>query len=75
MTDTKAPPERELQAPERIDFSCRVCGIECDSAPADPLARAVCVEHCEDHDYVYDRHRQGKYCLHCDQEQPHDWSD
>lgn len=54
-----------------IDFTCRVCGKQCDCAP-DPPDRAVCPEHCEDHDYRYDPMRRGKFCLHCDQEQPYD---
>lgn len=56
----------------RIDFSCRVCGIICDSAP-DPPLRAVCPEHCDDHDYVYDRDRRSKFCKHCDQQIPDDY--
>lgn len=55
-----------------IDFSCRVCGIQCDVAP-DPPARAVCPEHCEDHWYEHDDMRRGKYCIHCDQEIPPDY--
>lgn len=54
------------------DFSCRVCGVECATAP-DPPARAVCPEHCEDHDYEYDAMQRGKFCVHCDQEEPLDW--
>jgi hypothetical protein len=52
----------------QIDFSCRVCGKECDVAP-DPPARAVCEEHCEDHEYEYDKWRRGKFCKHCDRQQ------
>lgn len=58
----------------KIDFSCRVCGVKCDSAP-DPPARAVCPEHCEDHDYRHDRSRAGSFCIHCDQQAPEDWYD
>lgn len=63
-------------APERvlIDFSCCVCGVECDGAP-DPPARAVCPEHCEDHDYRYERELRGHFCSHCGQEAPDDWND
>lgn len=56
-----------------IDFSCRVCGVTCAIAP-DPPARAICPEHCEDHSFVYDRDRRGKYCEHCDEEMPFDWN-
>jgi hypothetical protein len=39
-----------------IDFSCRVCGVICPVAP-DPPGRAVCEDHCPDHDYQYDKFR------------------
>ena len=52
-----------------IDFSCGVCGIQCDIAP-DPPARAVCPEHCEDHDYEYQRELRGTYCNHCGEQAP-----
>jgi hypothetical protein len=70
-----APPKAEAQPQgevEKIDFSCRVCGVECDSAP-DPPARAVCPNCCEDHDYRYERELRGHYCIHCGQEAPHDY--
>lgn len=57
-----------------VDFSCRVCGVQCDGAP-DPPARAVCPECCEDHDYRYERDLRGRYCHHCGQEAPQDWFD
>ena len=57
--------------PSEIDFSCRVCGVQCAVAP-DPPARAVCPEHCEDHNYVYMREARGHFCQHCDQEAPLD---
>jgi len=57
-----------------IDFTCKVCGKECDCAP-DPPDRAVCPEHCEDHDYEYDRMRRGKFCKHCDEPVPEDYYD
>lgn len=57
-----------------IDFSCRVCGIQCDSAP-DPPARAVCPNCCEDHDYRYERELRGHYCFHCGAQAPEDWYD
>jgi hypothetical protein len=57
---------------EKIDFSCRVCGVECDGAP-DPPARAVCPNCCEDHDYRYERELRGHYCIHCGQEAPDDY--
>ena len=61
-------------APELIDFTCGVCGVECSIAP-DPPARAVCPEHCEDHDYIHVPSLAGKYCQHCDHKQPEDWDD
>ena len=61
----------ELRSPERIDFTCRVCGIECAIAP-DPPARAVCPVHCEDHDYRYERDLRGHFCFHCGEEAPPD---
>ena len=70
-TEPKTQPG-EQQAPERIDFSCRVCGVQCDSAP-DPPARAVCPDCCEDHDYRYERELRGHYCLSCGQEAPRDY--
>jgi hypothetical protein len=70
MTD-----EKQLETPERIDFSCRVCGIECVIAP-DPPDRAVCPEHCEDHDYEYVREDRGTFCKYCYQEAPLEyWED
>lgn len=59
-----------------IDFSCRVCGAMCDSAPDLP-ARAICEKCCEDgddgHNYVYDRARRSKFCRHCDARIPDDY--
>ena len=43
-----------------IDFHCGKCGKECDSAP-EPPARAICEEHCEDHEYTYDRGMREHY--------------
>lgn len=57
-----------------LDFSCRVCGIQCDIAP-DPPDRAVCPEHCEDHDYRYNRDDRGHFCIHCGQPAPPDYFD
>ena len=57
-----------------IDFSCRVCGKQCDTAPQPP-DRAVCPEHCEDHEYEYDSMDRRSYCKHCGQERPEDWFD
>jgi hypothetical protein len=51
VTAPEAQPQEEA---EKIDFSCRVCGIQCAIAP-DPPERAVCPDHCEDHNYVYSR--------------------
>jgi hypothetical protein len=55
------------------DFSCRICGVQCAVAP-EPPARAVCPEHCEDHDYKYERDVQEHRCIHCDAPRPEDWS-
>lgn len=59
---------------QTIDFSCKVCGIQCAIAP-DPPERAVCPAHCEDHDYVYDPSERGHYCQYCGEEMPIDWFD
>lgn len=67
-------PTQQQSAPERIDFSCCVCSVQCDSAP-DPPARAVCPNCCEDHDYRYERELRGTYCFHCGQQAPEDWYD
>lgn len=61
--------EREL-----IDFSCHICGVQCDVAP-DPPERAVCPEHCEDHEYIYSRGERIHYCIHCGQNPQPDWYD
>lgn len=61
-----------MDAEPAIDFTCRVCGVECAIAP-DPPERAVCPEHCEDHRYEYDPWRRGKFCVECDNEQPDDF--
>jgi hypothetical protein len=54
-------------------FKCRVCGTECAIAPQLP-ERAVCPEHCEDHQYKYER-GDGHRCIHCFAEPPSDWFD
>ena len=56
---------------EPIDFSCRVCGVQCAIAP-DPPGRAVCEDHCEDHEYIYCKDERGWFCTHCWKEQPHE---
>lgn len=61
----------ESNAP-KIDFTCRVCGVECSTAP-DPPERAVCEEHCEDHDYEYDEWRRDRFCKHCDKQISEDY--
>lgn len=53
-------------------FACRVCGKECDVAP-DPPDRAVCPEHCEDHEYRYEKGERRDSCTHCGQDRPEDW--
>lgn len=57
-----------------IDFSCRVCGVQCAVAP-DPPERAVCPAHCEDHEYEYVEGERRHACTHCGQEPPEDWYD
>lgn len=57
---------------DEFDFKCKVCGVECDTAPLPP-DRAVCPEHCEDHEYEYERGERGHFCKHCNQEPPWDW--
>ena len=56
------------------DFHCGVCGKETDIAP-DPPAKAVCPEHCEDHDYIYVPGERRHVCAHCGQERQQDWND
>ena len=41
-----------MKTPPELDYSCKVCGVQCDLAP-DPPARAVCEQHCEDHEYIF----------------------
>lgn len=57
-----------------IDFSCHICGVQCDMAPFLP-DRAVCPDHCEDHEYIYDSWDRKHYCNHCGAEPPFDWWD
>jgi hypothetical protein len=52
-------------------FKCRVCGADCAIAPKLP-ERAVCPEHCEDHQYEYVR-GEGHRCISCFAEPPADW--
>lgn len=52
-----------------IDFTCRVCGIECDVAP-NPPGRAVCEAHCPDHNYEYDRWERKHLCTICSKIRP-----
>jgi hypothetical protein len=33
----------------------------------------VCPEHCEDHQYYYERFERRHLCTHCGQERPVDW--
>jgi len=64
----------ERRAVSDADFTCKVCGKECPIAP-EPPERAVCEEHCEDHDFQYDRHFREHRCIHCDMPAPYDWYD
>lgn len=56
------------------DFKCHVCGKDCDVAP-DPPGKAVCQDHCEDHDYKYERGECGFFCVHCFKKAPDDLFD
>ena len=51
-------------------FACKVCGTEATVSPGPGLA--VCEEHCDDHDYLYER-GEGHRCQHCHAEPPPDW--
>lgn len=55
-----------------IDFSCRVCGKQCDSAPPLP-ERAVCEDCCEEHDYEYEPSERTHLCKHCCKPVDLDW--
>lgn len=59
---------------ENVDFTCKFCGKQCPIAPDLP-ERAVCEDHCEDHNFEYDPHRRGKFCIHCDKEQEYESSE
>ena len=56
------------------DFHCKVCRKEIDGCAPDgsPL---WCEDCCPDHEYEYDRGRQGHFCKRCDQQAPYDWYD
>lgn len=58
----------------RPDFSCRMCGKECDLAP-EPPDRAVCEKCCEDHDYIYIDREIGHACRYCGSPCPPDYFD
>lgn len=58
--------------PVTFDFSCHVCGKECNSAPPPP-ERTVCEEHCEDHEYERCLDRGWHHCIHCDKPVDPDW--
>lgn len=57
-----------------VDFHCCVCGKETPIAPKLP-ERAVCEDHCPDHDYEYDKSAQGHFCKLCDKRRPEDYYD
>lgn len=63
-----------IEAAVAIDFTCRVCGVECDIA-TNPPQRAVCPEHCPDHNYEYDRWERQHLCIICNKSRPDDWND
>jgi hypothetical protein len=69
MEEIPEEPEEEMSP---IDFSCRVCGKECPTAP-EPPERAVCEDHCPDHEYTYDSSQRKHVCKHCDAWRPDDW--
>jgi len=56
-----------------VDFTCRVCGKECDIAPYPP-ERAVCEDHCEDHQFANHGH-SWPTCKHCGAWAPMDYYD
>lgn len=56
---------------QRELFACRVCRAECPVSAG--VGQAVCEEHCEDHDYEYQR-SEGWHCKHCFAPRPHDWA-
>ena len=60
--------------PSQPRFKCRVCGCDTEVAPDWP-ARAVCPEHCEDHQYQYDLGERQHSCVHCNAFPPDDWYD
>jgi len=50
------------------EFACRVCGKECNYAPADPVGpddKPICEDCCEEHEYEYDKVDRASYCKHC----------
>lgn len=57
---------------DSIDFTCRVCGKLCNCAP-DPPDRAVCEDHCPDHEYEYDRGECDRFCKTCGKRADPDW--
>lgn len=70
------PPVTEAQAVRaaqatfgtgQLDYSCRKCGKQCDSAPYPP-ARAICEDCCPDHDYRYEREERKHRCVNCGRE-------
>lgn len=59
---------------ERRQFRCKVCGVQCDVAPSDSsfwCSTAVCLEHCPEHDYEYDRDLRGRFCSICSNPEPY----
>jgi hypothetical protein len=54
---------------ERLDFACKVCRVQCDTAPLDG-GKTVCPLHCPGHKYVYDAGDRTRYCRTCGQEPP-----
>jgi hypothetical protein len=59
----------------RQHFRCRVCGVQCDTAPIDSgfwRSTAVCPVHCEDHDYEYCPDMRERCCIHCGDPLPYD---
>lgn len=72
VTETRrSTPAFAIGAVEPL-FACKICGAE---TPLRQLCdvRSVCPEHCDDHDYEYDRFDRRHYCAHCGAEPPDDW--
>jgi len=64
---------RAMARADKAIFVCGVCGDPTLIAPADG-SPAVCPEHCEDHQYIYEA-GEGHLCGNCGARPPDDWFD